>query len=69
MKDYELIAKYNATVSRLNDEGYKVSAVNTAFFVHNNKGTIVADVQTIEGLYGFLQGIQWANEANSTGAK
>lgn len=61
MTDFELVQNYHDWEQRLFELGYKVSAIRTGFFIHNSKGTIVADVQTIDGLRGFTQGIEYAN--------
>lgn len=62
MLDYELVYNFQRVQAELLDEGYKVSPVKTAFFVMDKKGKIVADCQTVDGLRGFLQGVQWARE-------
>lgn len=63
MSDSELVFNFHRVEAELNELGYKVSSIQTGFFVHNSKGTIVADTKTVEGLRGFVQGIQWAKEA------
>ena len=62
MTDFELVYNYQRVEEQLNAEGFKISPVKTAFFVHNSKGTIVADCQTVDGLRGFLQAIQYAKD-------
>lgn len=62
MTDFELVYNFHRIEEQLLAEGYKISPVKTAFFIHNSKGTIVGDTFTVEGLRGFLQGVQWANE-------
>jgi hypothetical protein len=62
MTDFDLVFRYRDVAERLLAEGYEVSAAKTAFFIYNSKGTNVADVLTVDGLRGFLQGIQWAKE-------
>ncbi len=62
MSDFELIFNYQRIEEQLLVEGYKISPVKTAFFIYNSKGTIVGDTFTVDGLRGFLQGIQWAKE-------
>ena len=62
MTDFELVYNFQRIEEQLLSEGYKISCVKTAFFVHDNKGTIVADCKTVDGLRGFLQGIQWVND-------
>lgn len=62
MKDFELVYNFQRVEDQLFDEGYEVSPVKTAFFVMDKQGKIVADCQTVDGLRGFLQGIQWAKE-------
>ena len=63
MTEFELVFKYRDVEERLLAEGYEVSTVKTAFFIYNSKGTIVGDVLTVDGLRGFLQGVQWAKAA------
>ena len=63
MTEFELVYNYRDVEQRLLAEGYKISPVKTAFFIHNSKGTIVGDAFTVEGLRGFLQGVEWAKEA------
>ncbi len=65
MTDYELVQSYQTFQRQLNEEGYSISPVKSSFFIHNKKGTIVADCQSIDGLRGFLQGVQWAKEAEN----
>ena len=64
MTEYDLIVNFNNIQGQLKLEGYNVSPVRTGFFIHDkgSNGTIVADCQTVDGLRGFLQGIQWAKE-------
>lgn len=62
MTDFELVYNFQRVQEQLLAEGYKISPVKTAFFIHNSKGTIVGDSFTIDGLRGFLQGVQWAKE-------
>lgn len=62
MTDFELIFNYQRIEEQLLVEGYKISPVKTAFFIYNSEGTIVGDTFTVDGLRGFLQGIQWAKE-------
>ena len=62
MTDYDLVYNFRCFEKQLNDEGFKVSTAKSAFFVHNSKGTIVADCKTVDGLRGFLQAIQYAKE-------
>lgn len=62
MKEYELIAAYNKVKLQLHEINYKVSTTHMAFYIHNKKGTIVADCQTVDGLKAFLQGVQYSNE-------
>ncbi len=65
MTEFELVFNFKDVEKRLLAEGYKISPVKTAFFIHNKKGTIVGDAFTVEGLRGFLQGLQWAKEAQN----
>lgn len=67
MTDFKTIQNFRHFESQLNALGYKVSATDNAFFIHNKKGTIVADVQSVDGLRGFLQGVEWV-EATIAGA-
>jgi len=64
MTEFELVVNFNRVQSELKLEGYNVSPVRTGFFIHDKdeNGRIVADCQTVDGLRGFLQGIQWAKE-------
>ena len=64
MTEYEIVVNFNRVQSELSLEGYNVSPVRTGFFIHAkaDNGKIVADCQTVDGLRGFLQGIQWAKE-------
>ena len=64
MMDSELVFNFQRVEAELYEMGYKISAITSTFYIHNKKGTIVADTKTVEGLRGFVQGVQWANEAN-----
>jgi len=63
MSNSELVHNFQRVEAELYELGYKVSAIPATFYIHNSKGTIVADIKTVDGLRGFLQGIQWAKEA------
>ena len=63
MKDSELVFNFQVIERELIELGYKISSINTCFFIHNNKGTIVGEVHSIDGLRGFLQGVEWASVA------
>ena len=60
MKECELVFNFQTFERHLNELGYKVSAISTGFYIHNSKGTIVADVHTVDGLRAFVQGVEWA---------
>lgn len=62
MKEYELIRKYIIGMQHLEMAGYKVAPGKTSFLITDKTNKIVADVQTVDGVDGFLQGIQWAKE-------
>jgi P2-related tail formation protein len=57
--DFELVRRFQTWEKKLESHGYKVSVIQTGFYVHNKKGTIVADVLTVDGLRGFAQGIEY----------
>ena len=59
MKDYELIIRYRSWETQLKNYGYSVSAINNGFYIHNKKGTIVAECQTVDGLRGFAQAVEY----------
>ena len=67
MTDAKLVQQFQRCERMLNKAGYKVSVTDNGFYIHNNKGTIVGDVQTVDGLYGFFQGAEWV-EASKVGA-
>lgn len=62
MTDYELVADFRSWEQQLLNLGFKVSAIRTGFYIHNNKGTIVADVSSVDGLRGFAQAIEYAKK-------
>ena len=59
MKDYELIMQYRGWETQLKNFGYSVSAINSGFYIHNKKGTIVAECQTVDGLRAFAQAVEY----------
>jgi hypothetical protein len=54
-----IVRRFQRAELFLHDRGFKVSVLDRGFYSHNNKGTIVADVQTVDALMGFLQGIEY----------
>lgn len=62
MTEFELVQKYHKLEKAIKNEGYTVSPINIGFYIHNARGTIVADVGTLDGLSGFLQGVQYLND-------
>lgn len=69
MTEFELVHSFQRTENKLYEMGYSVSAIQNGFYIHNKKGTIVADCKTIDGLRGFLQGLEWAQEVANNGQK
>lgn len=61
MTEYELVWRYRVASEKLAMAGYKVSVVQSGMYIHNDKGTIVGEVKTVDGLQGFLQGVEWAD--------
>lgn len=61
MKDYELIRNYRSWETQLKNYGYRVSAIQNGFYIHNSKGTIVAECQTVDGLRAATQMIEYLN--------
>lgn len=59
MKDYELIRNYRSWETQLKNYGYSVSAIQNGFYIHNKKGTIVAECQTVDGLRAATQMIEY----------
>jgi len=61
MTEYELVFQFQSVKDKLNEMGYRISVIQNGFYIHNSKGTIVADTKTIDGLRGFMQGIEWSD--------
>lgn len=59
MTEHDLVYRFQRAEVQLHELGYKVSAVQNGFYIHNSKGTIVADVTTVDGLRAFAQGVEW----------
>jgi len=55
MKESELIRNFRSWEQDLLNYGYKVSVLTNGFYIHNSKGTIVAECQTVDGLRAFAQ--------------
>lgn len=56
--EYQLLSKFQRIEKDLNDLGYTVHPMKTAFFVMDKANSkMCADVQTVEGLAGFLQAV------------
>lgn len=60
MNECETVHEYQSWERHLNGLGYKVSALSRSFYIHDKKGTIVADVKTVSGLAGFAQAIEYS---------
>jgi hypothetical protein len=60
MTDCELVYEFQTWERQLKSLGYSISAIKNGFYIHNKKGTIVADVKTISGLAGFSQAIEYS---------
>jgi len=59
MTDSELIRSFQSWERQLGNYGYKVSVLTNGIYVHNSKGTIVADCQSVDGLRGFAQAVEY----------
>lgn len=62
MDDFEVVAYYRKFERMLNENGYKVSAMASGFYIHNEKGTIVASCNSTDGLNAFLQAVEYLNK-------
>lgn len=67
MTEYELLVVYRNVESALLIEGYKVNPVKSGFYV-SHKGLQVCMCQTVEGLRGFLQAVQYERSLGTDGA-
>lgn len=64
MTEYLLLSKFQRIEKELNALGYTVHPMKTAFFVMDKANSrMCADMQTIEGLDGFLQAILYERKA------
>ncbi len=61
MEHFKIVHNFQAWERQLNALGFKVSAIHTGFFIHNSKGTIIADVTDVDGLRGFVQAVEYMN--------
>jgi hypothetical protein len=59
MTDSELIRSFQGWERQLGNYGYKVSVLTSGLFIHNSKGTIVAECKTVDGLRGFTQAVEY----------
>lgn len=59
MTDYELVRKFQSFEKQLKNYGYSVSAIKPGFFIHNSKGTIVAECQSVDGVQAFMQAVEY----------
>jgi P2-related tail formation protein len=65
MNECSLVRRFQVWETKLNQMGYKVSVTDNGFYIHNSKGTIVADILTVDGIRGFAQAIEWSNETEN----
>lgn len=65
MNECSLVRRFQVWETKLNQMGYKVSVLDNGFYIHNSKGTIVADILTVDGIRGFAQAIEWSNETEN----
>jgi hypothetical protein len=59
MKEYELAERFINVMLQLKVEGYQVKSQD-GFLIYNCNEETVAEVQTVDGLAGFLAGVQSA---------
>jgi anaerobic ribonucleoside-triphosphate reductase len=64
MKEYELVERFVDVCNQMKVEGYFVKSKN-GFLIFNCNEETVAEVQTVDGLAGFLSGVQSARRCNS----
>jgi hypothetical protein len=64
MKEYELAERFINVMLQLKVEGYQVKSQD-GFLIYNCNEEIVAEVQTVDGLAGFLAGVQSARRCAS----
>lgn len=57
-EEFKLIRRYFSAERGLKNYGYGVNAIDNGFFIHNKKGTMVADCKTVDGLMAFLQAVE-----------
>ncbi len=64
MKEYELAERFINVMLQLKVEGYQVKSQD-GFLIYNCNEETIAEVQTVDGLAGFLAGVQSARRCAS----
>lgn len=59
MTEFEIVRTFISFEKQLKNYGYSVSAIKPGFYIHNSKGTIVAECQTVDGLRAFFQAVEY----------
>lgn len=58
MMDYDIVQRYIGLEKQINAAGYTITS-SSGFFIRNKQNQIVAQVASVDGLYGFLQAIEY----------
>lgn len=58
MEEYELVRSFQSFERQLKNYGYSVGVLTNGFYISNQKGTMVADCQTVDGLRTFVQALE-----------
>lgn len=66
MNEVDILWNFRAWEQQLLNLGFKVSTIHTGIFIHNAKGTIVADVKSVDGLRGFAQAVEYMRHENTS---
>lgn len=64
MKEYELADRFINVMIQLKVEGYQVKC-RDGFLIINCNEEVIAEVQTVDGLAGFLSGVQSARRCGA----
>ncbi len=58
MEEYELVRLFQSVERQLENYGYSVGALGNGFYISNQKGTMVATCDTVDGLRTFMQALE-----------
>ena len=69
IEQHSIVASFLEAQRNLKTFGFTVMPTSNSFYIQNDRSMIIADVQTVDGIRGFTQALEYLYNKNTVGDK